>query len=414
MVKELSCVRTKDYHEKKSIYLIFKFLWLIVIIPKAFQFVVFALFAFNFVLMRSFKFKLPRCTKGIAGYIIVTFIAIFVYSLLYKPELSRILAALNTNIIWILALIFFTVFYNKNINLDIIKIGKYCFINLTALFLICIFTYILHLYQINLGFETRYFWVDDWINDSKSLRFQGLFEYSALVGFFVLFSFPFAFFYVIKKHRLLFLLLIVFAYVPVLLTKSRMSIVMGLAEIAVSCYWYVRPKILKSKKINEKFVLLILVSFVLILFLFNYTKIINLLISFIEMRGGSNNTRSSVYGESIRTVLNYSPFFGVGVKLLRPDGIPLGSHSTYLGIFYKSGIIGSICFVYSLLYFGYLHAKMVKTRKSFYEIYIILNVLFILLMCVLEDIDGSNWLLVLFFIVEAVFLNPNFDFGKTR
>ena len=67
--------------------------------------------------------------------------------------------------------------------------------------------------------------------------------------------------------------------------------------------------------------------------------------SFNDVRAGSSETRFALYSFQIERVLEQSPLLGLGVKeRIAQFAVPIGSHSTYFGALYKTGLIG-LCLV---------------------------------------------------------------------
>ena len=82
-------------------------------------------------------------------------------------------------------------------------------------------------------------------------------------------------------------------------------------------------------------------------------------------REGSNATRGNIYSASIEKAFAESPLIGMGIKDLSPyDLIPYGSHSTYVGFFYKTGIIGLIIGTVLVLYLNYEIYKQSRFIQS--------------------------------------------------
>ncbi len=67
---------------------------------------------------------------------------------------------------------------------------------------------------------------------------------------------------------------------------------------------------------------------------------------FNNMRSGSSSSRLMVYEETLRLIKRQNIFIGIGVKPRESDiSIPIGSHSMYLGLLLKTGLLGLISFV---------------------------------------------------------------------
>lgn len=77
--------------------------------------------------------------------------------------------------------------------------------------------------------------------------------------------------------------------------------------------------------------------------------------SLMGLRTGSNETRSLIYEQSLYIMIKENIFFGLGIKPKIPleTGFPypLGSHSTLIGYFVKTGLVGG-----TYIFLGYLWA----------------------------------------------------------
>ena len=88
---------------------------------------------------------------------------------------------------------------------------------------------------------------------------------------------------------------------------------------------------------------------------------------------------------------------------------PLGSHSSYVGFFYKTGLLGLGCILFAL--FKLIKAVFLKHFKK--NMLFLLGVGAILLAMALEDIDGADWLLVLFMTINGIYLCEH-DLSQTQ
>lgn len=93
-----------------------------------------------------------------------------------------------------------------------------------------------------------------------------------------------------------------------------------------------------------------------------------------------------------------SPLLGMGIKDYIEGSIyPYGSHSTYLGYFYKIGILGG--FIY-LLSFVVILYRLIKLNNNKFSDYLrVISAFCVLLWMILEDIDGANWAICIFYSV---------------
>lgn len=394
----------KSKGKDNYIYLIFKFIWLIIVLPKALQLFVLLGVLFYYLLKVGFEISIPKYIKYFFAFSVVNSLAILFNTVLGGHSFSRIVAAINTNLVWYVALLFFCAIYSSNTRIDYNKIGKYCFYNLLILLCIFAFSYVLGLTSIKL-FETREFWALDYINGLEAMRFCGLFEYSTLIGYFTVLNLPFAFYYLYNKKlvttSVIFTLL---CYIPIYKSNSRMSMVFAFFEILVCFYVvFVNSKI----SVNAKSIILILAVVACLLFLvFKNEVIYGYVEKLFAMREGSNSMRMYIYTQSTLIAWNKSPLIGIGIKEMIGD-YPLGSHSTYIGVFYKTGILGSLFFImglFSMIKSQYKNAR--KSKHSFARFFFVSIIIF-LFMLFTEDLDGVEWLAVLFFVIEALILKSN-------
>ena len=123
-----------------------------------------------------------------------------------------------------------------------------------------------------------------------------------------------------------------------------------------------------------------------------YKELYEAFYSFFNSRGGSNEARFEVYTRSINKAWTESPLIGIGIKYMVDGFIPYGSHSTYIGVFYKVGIIGSVAFAIGIWNeISYVRRRL---KCNEYGLYIFLQFLLYFFFLVFADIDGVNWVMV--------------------
>jgi O-antigen ligase len=67
---------------------------------------------------------------------------------------------------------------------------------------------------------------------------------------------------------------------------------------------------------------------------------------FSSLRSGSSSSRFMVYEETLRLIKRENILIGIGVKPRESDiSIPIGSHSMYLGMLLKTGLLGLLSFI---------------------------------------------------------------------
>ena len=107
---------------------------------------------------------------------------------------------------------------------------------------------------------------------------------------------------------------------------------------------------------------------------------------------------------------------GVGIKpyiheLTRGGHYPLGSHSTLLGYFFKTGILGGtiILSAYIFTFFRYLvfNIKLFFTKKKYYMRSVLLETTLILALTIsiLEDFDSYEIIMLYFGFLIGMIIN---------
>lgn len=387
---------TRALAAETILYSLFGLLWILVLLPKEGQFVVFtAIVAWWTVKNRQF-IRVNKITLCFLAYAGIHLISIIVAVITRDYTFGRIAAALNTCGIWVLA-IWITGIISQSGNIDINRIGKYCMINLTILFVIFAITFFCpNIYFFN-GLERRLSWTWDLLLSGETTRFIGFFEYPALISFFVLLQFPWAFKYLSdSRHKWSCLVLIPMTLVPVFMTYSRMGILVNSVMIFAALNYYVLKNGLTVKRLLIIYGILFLLALVCVVI--KIDEFSALAYKILHVRPGSNSDRMRIYTETINRISETSWIIGAGIKEMNSAGVyPLGSHCTYLGILFKAGILGGICFLAGLV--GTVVSAVRETLKSknIFKVFTIIMLVLIIAFCLLEDIDGSNWLLVIVF-----------------
>lgn len=378
--------------------LLFKYLWILVLCPKELQFVL--LFGYTLLINtdRQYKFKYYPDTLFVLmlSYSAIHIISIIINVLLYDQEPVRIAAAINTAFIWGIAA--FAYSYFKNHKVEIEKIYRFSFINLLILIgLACISFIIFHILNMNkpniLGINL---YGIDWFRNKPRMRFKGGMEYNNLVVILYVMLLPFAAAFFNNKSKLNKNIFILASLIPVYLCLSRSGyVIIGSAFFLVFIFC-------KDYKKKDYIMIGVIITAIAILILLYGEKIEELIFTLINSRAGSNNTRMQIYRESIVLTLMKSPIWGMGIKKISESGYPLGSHSTYIGVFYKTGIIGTLIFTGVLISIIRILIK-VHNKTTFQAEAIFL--LMLLLEFAVEDIDGADWVIVLLFAIIGIIAN---------
>ena len=332
--------------ENKLILSIFKWLWLIVIIPKEFQMIIFLLLSIYLLLKKNKNIRITIISASIMFYCLIYIFAILLETIrnIDEFEVLRLLAALNTNVMWLIVAILLVTMSKHRINkIEFDKIGKVTVINLFILFVIFVISKLLNLTEVNFLGLKLIFQTNDYLYGIETLRFQGLFEYTALVGIFTIIQLPIACIYLLGKKKIFFWLLILISIFPTISSNSRICILALFIELV-----FILFSLLRNTRILSHITLILVL---LIVFKFLITKdYITILDKIFNMREGSNNTRFLIYETSLSYFMTNSPIIGVGIKY-NYFGVPLGSHSTMIGVLYKTGFLGAIFFIIFIIFF---------------------------------------------------------------
>ena len=396
-------------------YAIFQYFWVIAVLPKALQLVALGVLMCLAVLRSDRKLRPDRFVLLQGLCLLIYALSIVVNAILGQHAMSRVFAAVNTWAINLVALALYA-FY-RNMELDYRRIGKYSLINLLILIGLWL------AFEITDGAKIM-FWGrklsdDDWINGLLDMRFMGFLDYSNLVIFCILFFYPLALRY-LSQRPLLCLGLTLLLFPVVSATNSRTGLVL-VAVLLLAYVLFVLQKIFF--RIYRKYrphTVLLCCALVLVVGIAAFDMAVGILQKFISLRAGSNSMRTFIYTESLTQMLTRSPVIGIGIKDLlafQADGYAmqyyaLGSHSTYLGMFYKIGLLGGILYLLSLIA---VFVPILKSRdKDNHMLMLKVCVLGAALMMLLEDIDGANWSICLFYLLLAFLRNPRWDEPKTN
>jgi O-antigen ligase len=99
-----------------------------------------------------------------------------------------------------------------------------------------------------------------------------------------------------------------------------------------------------------------------------------------------------------------NPLLGLGLKpRIDAINVPIGSHSTYIGTFIKSGFLG-IFFLFSWIFMSLLKlSKSAPTSNLMYKL-CLFSILTIFLWMITEDIDAPQFVSFTFFILLGILM----------
>ncbi len=375
-------------------YALFQYFWILVLLPKAVQ-----LLALGG-LMCLFWFRTGRA-KPLDGFTLLQLAFLLIYgvsiavnALWADHETNRILAAVNTWGITAVALGFYH-FY-RDTHLELHRLGKYSLINIGIL--LCLYGLYLAVGDRLPSILGHSLTVQDWVDEVETSRFIGYLDYSNLVVFFVLFFYPLALYY-LRRHRILAAGMTLLLFLPVYATNSRTGLVLYLVVLLAYGLFGLQKRFFAYYR-QRRYVLLTLSLICLCaLALLLAGQLLAVFNRLLTMREGSNDMRLAIYETSLKTMLEQSPVFGIGIKDML--GVyPLGSHSTYIGVFYKAGLLGGLIYMASIVLAG--AKSFLRAHSSRHLLVLLLCVLAAMLLMALEDVDGTNWCVCCFYVLLAL------------
>lgn len=386
-------MKNSNKNSNDNIYKYLKYLFLIIIFPKYIQMIPILIITIGLILKNKGKLYID---KTIAPFIIYSLFHLFsiIVNSLNDVELSRIIAAINTSLLWLFGSIIFS--YLKTEKIDKEQIDKLMYHNMLILiFLGIIMVLIKDTSYSNFSIFSRKLIGTDWLFGEQSQRFMAFMEYSNLVVLLYFIALPFSLSYVQQKKGKIFqLVFLILSMLPPILTNSRMGIIL----VAI-CFIAIFPQITSTNSKTKILFILYFGMILTILIFFFHQDLITKITKIITSRQDSTSMRSLIYKTSIEKTLTQSPFIGSGIKEYFND-YPLGSHSTFIGIFYKTGIIGSLI---ALVGFIRIYKKILSIKIKD-NIQYSISFLCLLIMLCIEDLDGANWLIILFFITIGIYI----------
>lgn len=388
---------------KKSNYLIFLTIWLLIILPKVLQMPVLIIELIILIRNNGMKLKMRPVIFPIFIFSIIQFFSV-IFNFFQGYGTDRIFAGLNTAITWFVGLTFMIIY--SNIEIDVHKISKYLTINLTILNVFALISTILMEFNIPLEIMGRRLYRLDWFLGTSTTRLMAFMEYPNLAMLFGLLLFPWMVYYLKDKNKILLIVSVLLSAYSIYLTKSRMGILIVLAVL----FYLIGIEFIKNFYLRYIFFSTIII--IMLLMLSRMSDVTDTIVDIINGREGSTTAREGLYSSSINIAINTHPLIGMGIKVMNPlYGVPYGSHSTYIGMIYKAGIIGA-----TIGFFGFLTivVKLLSVSLKHKYAYFGFVYLAFFLTLVGEDLDGNNWLLSLAFSLIAIIIFHMKEFNDEK
>lgn len=377
-------------------YWIFGLLWLVILLPKYIQLAFFGGIAVLLLCKNGFSLKMNTVSAAMLLLFAVHIFAIAYDLAVLNGPRDRFAAAINTAILWPIAAIYYAYYSNRK-TLDMDIVGGCCCFNLLAMSFFAVLTVYLF-YIKGVGYYSIFgktLYETTYLSGKITTKFFGLNDYSNMNLFYLMLNTTLALPYLRKKKVWIQLIILGIASFEVLLINSRAGMILFTLALLFALLELLIP-IRYRKAVFFLTMGLVLVGAVMI-----FPKLWQMFLDKI-IYGNTSSTgfRVSILTESIREAWEMSPIWGMGIKRYFAEGYPLGSHSTYVGFFYKTGFIGLI-----LGMFVFVKTNWQVLRRIFSDGKIRLVAMFLLSFAVLfaiEDVDGTNWSAMLYFSALAI------------
>lgn len=362
-------------------YSLFYALWVLILVPNQwYQFLIITIIVLLLLWKSEFRISISNSSILFLLWLFIYLFAILIRGTQEDITFQRFIAELLKLISTGYALFFYNYYRKADFNSSVVR--NVVKVNYFVLFLITVLYLFFPMLMPTL-FGRELFSIE-WFPHMR-IRLAAYFEYATLIGQFILFSYPILFLKP-QKHMeniLISLLLTICSY----FSGARILLVCMLVLLASLLLDYILFK--TNLKLTKKNTFILGMTFLFITACFSY-NIWSIIEKIIMYRNQSTITRMIVYQESIIEVLKGNILFGQGIRIPSSEGIFLGSHSTYISVFYRTSLLGIV------LYFS---AFILLYKEAISKNYKIYRLFFYTLLCytLFEEIDPNHWSIVLLF-----------------
>lgn len=362
-------------------YSLFYALWVLILVPNQwYQFLIITIIVLLLLWKSEFRISISNSSILFLLWLFIYLFAILIRGTQEDITFQRFIAELLKLISTGYALFFYNYYRKADFNSSVVR--NVVKVNYFVLFLITVLYLFFPMLKPTL-FGRELFSIE-WFPHMR-IRLAAYFEYATLIGQFILFSYPILFLKP-QKHMeniLISLLLTICSY----FSGARILLVCMLVLSASLLLDYILFK--TNLKLTKKNTFILGMTFLFITACFSY-NIWSIIEKIIMYRNQSTITRMIVYQESIIEVLKGNILFGQGIRIPSSEGIFLGSHSTYISVFYRTSLLGIV------LYFS---AFILLYKEAISKNYKIYRLFFYTLLCytLFEEIDPNHWSIVLLF-----------------
>lgn len=389
-------------------YFIFKWLWLIILLPKPVQLVVFITIIYLLISRNGYKVSFDYAAMAMCMLAVVHSFAILYNIALFEPEFIRCIGAINTMLLWPVTALY--VAYYRGAEINIFTIGKHCTRNLCIMLILALVAAVMY-YAFQMEefvLFGRKLFVTTYLTGDATIKFFGFNDFSNINLFYIMLNLMLSLPYLHQTKRSAVIGVLVIASFEVFLIHSRA----GMCIFSVSVLFGFLDTVMRKYK-NMLLLMIMLLGMMVVIVAY---KEINEAFTSTIVYGNEDSTlyRIELLTTSVIKTWDISPLCGMGIKeVFRPGEAfvaYLGSHSTYVGFFYKTGILGVILGAYIFIRMNLTSIKQSDKNKNI-RMMLMFLVSFIILFAI-EDIDGTNWSIFIYFTVLSILSNNTLMKGR--
>lgn len=387
-------------------YFPFACLWLIIIVPKTIAAVLYTAILVWMLATRKGAKQPSKYFKNIFMLLIAAtaiYLLSIIRAMVVNFDSERLVAAFGTLLSWLLGL-GYTFYYSTCHEVSWLAVSKRMAFSMLVLAVILLSYYVVgpSLPRI----FGRAVSSVDYLSSGATTRLNAFMEYPTLVAVFVLIVYGSAVYWVNQKWG--FIGVVALSAIGVLSIRAAASRAGIFAVIPLVATGVLYSAYSSSQKVRHYFIALGVLSAlgVLIAVAFFGHSIARTVYEIINSRLGSTSGRLYIYSESISMTLSDSPIIGMGVKYTSSlsNDAPFGSHSTWVGFFYKTGFIGLA--LYIILFYRIFQMQLRRAAsKNSYEVFLAISLTILYCYFFVEDLDATAWTCVLFFSLFAARMN---------
>ena len=387
-------------------YLPFACLWLFIVVPKTIAAV---LYAVMLVWMLATRKRAKQPSEYFKSLFILLIAATVIYlvsiirAMVVDLDAERLVAAFGTLLYWLLGL-GYLFYYSTCHEVSWLAVSKRMAFSMLVLAVILLSYYVAGS-SLPRVFGRAVSSVD-YLSSGVTTRLNAFMEYPTLVAVFVLITYGAAVYWTNQKWG--FIGTVALSAIGVLSIQAASSRAGIFAVIALVMAGVVYSAYSSSQKVRHYFIALgvLFALGAIVIFAFFGPSIAHAVYEIINSRSGSTGGRLYIYTESVSMTLSDSPIIGMGVKYASSlsNDAPFGSHSTWIGFFYKTGFVGLA--LYAVLFFQIFRMQLRRAAsKNSYEVFLAISLAILYCYLFVEDLDATAWICVLFFSLFAVRMN---------